>query len=183
MGNMDLELEDRLRGKDREAFKEVYISYREEFLAFGRKYGVSRNELLDIYQEANIALYRNFAVKGKKLESGTVKTYLFGIGKFKIFDLLKERKRFKQADAVPEIPQIPDYHPEPSVEVRLLRKHFGSLGESCKKILKMFYYRGLAIAEIVEQGNYKDANTVKAQKSRCLKKLRESIKSRTGKNG
>ncbi|MEL6925658.1 MAG: hypothetical protein AAFO94_16555 [Bacteroidota bacterium] len=39
----------------------------------------------------------------------------------------------------------------------------------------MFYYRGLSIAEIVEQTDYKDANTVKAYKSRCLKKLKQLI--------
>src|SRR5690606_41265434 len=34
-------------------------------------------------------------------------------------------------------------------EQELLQKHFESLGEQCKKILTLFYYRGFTIQEIM----------------------------------
>ena len=49
------------------------------------------------------------------------------------------------------------------------------LSESCKALLRLYYYRNLSIKEIVEHTNYKDANTVKSHKSRCMKRLKSMV--------
>ena len=57
-----------------------------------------------------------------------------------------------------------------------LRKAFGLLSPSCQVVLRLFYYRGLSLSDIVEQTKYNNTDTVKSHKSRCLKRLAELIK-------
>jgi len=115
--------------------------------------------------------------------NSSMKTYLFGIGKFMIFDSLKEKKRTTSYE--PQLHLVDDQieaislNPTDALseEQILLRKYFKQLGEKCKQVLTLFYYRGLSIKEIVQEAGYKDENTAKATKSRCLKMLREMINS------
>ncbi|MEM9936719.1 MAG: sigma-70 family RNA polymerase sigma factor, partial [Bacteroidota bacterium] len=53
---------------------------------------------------------------------------------------------------------------------------YQQMGDKCRELLKLFYYRGFSIKEIVVETGYKDENTVKSYKSRCLKKLKETIR-------
>ncbi len=175
MTEQELELQGRLRAGDRSAFRWVYTQYRESFLNYARKWNVSDDDILDIYQDANIALFKNFERNQLVLEKGSIKTYLFSIAKYKMYELLREKGKWMPTDTVPETAwNEPDDSPT-EWQIRLSRK-FGELGIRCQEILKLFYYRGLSNKEIVEISHWKDENTVKAQKSRCLKKLRELMR-------
>lgn len=177
MEKKQLAIQERLRNNDKKALEEVYLTYKNEFINYGLRFNVDKEDLIDVYQDSVIALYQNFITKQVHLEKSTLKTYLFGIGKHKIFDRLKEKKRFVGAVTVED-----DYEEIVSEDIVLteeqvqLQKYFVHLGESCQHILKLFYYRSLSIKEIVAQTHYKDENTVKSHKSRCLKKLIALIK-------
>ena len=112
-----------------------------------------------------------------------MKTYLFGIGKFMIYDALKEKKKIAPYEPNLHVADDPietvaiTASEELTEEQSLLRKYFKALGEKCRLVLTLFYYRGLSIKEIVLEAGYKDENNVKATKSRCLKQLREMINS------
>ncbi len=168
-----------LKSDDRLKLKQLYNQYRGEFLGFGRRYRLDQEDLLDVYQEAFLAL-RKRAVEGK-LESidSSLKTYLFGIGKYKIYDLLKAKKREVSYESEMhvvghEIQEIElDKEPLLTEKQIILRKFLNELGEKCRQVLTMFYYRGLSIKEITELAGYGNENVAKAQKSRCLKSLRE----------
>lgn len=172
------ELKD-LQSDERLKIKALYKKYRPEFLGFGKRYNLDRDTLADIYQEAFLAL-RKRALQGKLEEvDSSMKTYLFGIGKFKIYDTLKANKRevhyeTKLHIVCEEIPEI-EIQNEPLLTQKqtLLRKYLKELGEKCRQVLTMFYYRGLNIKEIAEHGGYRNENVVKAQKSRCLKTLKQ----------
>lgn len=166
----------RLRQDDKKALEEVYQKYRPAFLNYARKFGLSQEDLLDIYQDAAIAMHQNFVMKQLSLENTSIKTYLFGIGKNMIFNRLKDHSRYQEVKEMPdEIEEISWDADAPTEEQRQLALHFGKLGKSCQEILKMFYYRSLTVKEIVQLSHYKDENTVKSHKSRCLKKLVQSI--------
>ena len=47
--------------------------------------------------------------------------------------------------------------------------------EPCKSILKYYYYENFSMNKIAEAMKYKNANTVKSQKLRCMKYLEESL--------
>ena len=60
-------------------------------------------------------------------------------------------------------------------EQEQLRKAFKVLGQKCKDVLTLFYYRGFDLEEIKNSLNYTNKDVVKSQKSRCLKTLRNMI--------
>ena len=172
-----------LRSDDRLKIKELYNLYRSEFLGFGRRYKLDHDDLVDIYQEAFLAL-RKRALEGKLNQvRSSMKTYLFSIGKYMIFDKLKADKKTVQFESVLHIAgeQMEEIEvndaPPLSREQELLRKHFQQLENSCRQLLTLFYYRGLSLNEIANLKGYKSADVVKASKSRCLRTLRELINS------
>lgn len=172
-----------LKSDDRLKLKALYNKFRAPFMGFGQRYHLDSSALAEIYQEAFLAL-RKRALSGKLNDvNSSMKTYLFGIGKFMIYDTLKEKKRTISYEpnlhvVDEQIEMVTLNTPEElTLEQSLLRKHFKSLGEKCKLVLTLFYYRGLSIKEIVLEAGYKDENNVKATKSRCLKSLREMINS------
>lgn len=162
----------------------LYNSQREAFLNFGKKYGLSYDDLCDIYQEAFMALRKHALNDKLSSVNSSLKTYLFGIGKFMIFDLLKEKKRTTTYepskigihDAI-EIISTEINEEELSHEQGLLKIYFKKLGKKCQEVLTLFYSRGLSIDEIVEHSGYTDGSVVRSQKSRCLKTLKDMIKS------
>ena len=178
---MDLTQVEDLKSDDRLKLKALYNNYRDAFLHFGKGLGASEQTVLDIYQNAFLAL-RKRAVQGKldNLQS-SLKTYLFGIGKFMLFDALKKEGRTISMEnplqlvdeAVEEISIVHGH--ELTKEQQLLRTFFVKLGKKCQLVLTLYYYRGLTIEEIVEKTDYGNANTVKAQKSRCLKSLKQMM--------
>ncbi|WP_186435532.1 RNA polymerase sigma factor [Maribacter sp. MAR_2009_72] len=168
-----------LQSDDRLKLKALYNQYRAEFLGFGRYYNLDQDSLADVYQESFLAL-RKRALQGKlNTVESSMKTYLFGIGKFKIYDALKAKKKEVPYESklhlvADEIPAIEiENPPQLNEKEQLLRKYLKELGEKCRLVLTLFYYRGLTIKEIAEHADYSNENVVKAQKSRCLKTLRE----------
>lgn len=162
----------------------LYYLNRDVFFIFGKKYGLDYADLSDIYQEAFIAI-RKHALNGKlNSVKSTFKTYLFGIGKFMIFDTLKERKATDSFDPSVHInndlidPVDTETEGEDlSLEQKLLNSFFEKLGKKCREMLIMFYSRGLTVEEIAKYANYANSSVVRSQKSRCIKTLREMIKS------
>lgn len=177
MENTEATLQERLRENDKKALEEVYITYKEVFLNYAVSFNIDRDALLDIYQDSVIALFQNFVKKQTRLEKSTVKTYLFGIAKNKLYTYLKAQKRLVVTNTNFEVfEEIKSEEQELTREQKLLAKYFGEISPSCQDILKLFYYRSLSIKEIVSMTQYKDENTVKSHKSRCLKRLTELIK-------
>lgn len=167
-------LQERLRSDDKEALEEVYTGYRQEFINYSKRYPLNEDDIIDIYQDSVIAMHQNFVISQLKLTSSNVKTYLFGIGKNKLFKKLKALNRMLRIEIeTNDIYEVVDFEAHsPTEQQKVLAKNLSQISESCQTILKMFYYRGLTIEDIVELTHYKDGNTVKSQKSRCLKSLK-----------
>lgn len=175
MTEKDKSLQERMRQDDKTAMDYIYRKYKEGFINYALRFELNRTDLEDIYQDSIIALYQNFAVRNLTLDTSSIKTYLYGIGKNMIYNRLKNKNR--PIEIIDDLTGDHSYQKieEVTMEQRLLAKHFKNLGASCQNILKLFYYQGFTISEIVEKTDYKDQNTVKSHKSRCLKSLREKI--------
>src|SRR5690554_1634545 len=83
---------DKLKEEDLKALDEVYLTYKEEFFLFAKTFSITDEDIPDIYQDTIISFYEN--IQSRKLEqlSCTLKTYLFAIGKFKIYKQLNKNK-------------------------------------------------------------------------------------------
>ncbi|WCO01989.1 RNA polymerase sigma factor [Psychroserpens ponticola] len=171
------QMQSRLRRSDKHALESVYIENKTAFLNYASGFKIDKGAALDIYQDSIVAMYQNFVMNQLVLEKSSIKTYLFGIGKYKIYKYLNNEKRMitPKADALDfeEIQLEEDLPTETQIK---LSQNLKLISESCQLILKLFYYRGLTIDEIVEQTEYKDPNTVRSHKSRCLKRLKTLFK-------
>jgi len=153
----------------------IYTLYREEFINFLRK--MIRNEddyLQDIYSEAFCKLCDKIYSKTLNASTltSTMKTYLFGIGKLM---MMEHRRKLKNGAMVilSEIPDIEDDDSELMLEnEKLLAAALEQLGEPCHSLLVKKYWEGKSGEEIAVELNYKNADSVKTQRYRCMDKLR-----------
>lgn len=168
------ELDKKLVRGDESALVELYDTYKPEFLNFFRKWDINDESILDIYQESVIVIYQKFLIANHELKLSSVKTYLFGIGKHKVYDYFKSKAITTNAlEELKVESKAFELKEEPNLYEQTLAKNLKLISENCQQLLKLFYYRGLSIKDIVAKTDYKDENTVKSYKSRCLKKLKD----------
>lgn len=165
-------------GKESEVVK-LYELYRGEFFTWSRKiFGLSDDELADVFQETIIAFYYN--VKEGKLSdlSSSVKTYLFAIGKNQILKKIEKNSRLHITDNLPDVEglSIGEDLYEASERQKVISKLIDEMGEPCKSILKMFYFQRFSMDAIAENLGYKNEHVVKSQKLRCFNQLKEKTK-------
>lgn len=181
--NDSITCEDLKQGSEK-LFEQIYEENRTYFVNFARRYNLSHDDVIDVYQDAYIIFYNNVMTGKLQSLSSSVSTYLFSIGKYLILDKLRKDKkkvsseydieRVKSDDAIMSSIEIED--DELSVEQQLLAKYFETLGKQCQRLLTLFYYRGYNIKDIMAKENYNTENVVKSQKSRCMKTLKDKIK-------
>jgi len=56
-------------------------------------------------------------------------------------------------------------------KIKSVTQAIDSLGDSCRRILDCYYFEQLSMAEIAYQLGYKNKDTVKNLKYKCLKRL------------
>lgn len=162
----------KLKNGENSEIAKLYKEYKAGFILFLKRYGLSNEELADIYQDSFIVLMEN-AQKGylDNLKAD-IKTYLFSIGKFKVFKELKKPT---------ELPEVDWYGMEEEFEthqesVEKLELAIPKLGKRCFDILRLFYYEEKKLDEIQDILGYSKKDVLKSQKSRCLQQLKEIYK-------
>ncbi|TYB75903.1 RNA polymerase sigma factor [Bizionia myxarmorum] len=164
-----------LKKGDEKTIHFIYNEYKPGFLMFAGRYTLSKDDLLDVYQDAIVALCEN-ARKGNLDElKSSIKTYFFSIGKYMIYAQLKKRNQTTTYENIDNFHFEWDDYDENITNVQLVRMRevFRDLGEQCKKVLSLFYYEEKKLEEITQLMNYENKNVAKSQKSRCIKKLRD----------
>jgi RNA polymerase sigma factor (sigma-70 family) len=139
----------------------------------------SRQDAEDIFQEVIVA-FIDLVQKDKFRGESTVKTFLFSLNRFTWLDELKRRGRALAREEKYERGQekveldtsaiIADREGKAEV-VRLVAE----LGESCRKILLLFYYENLSMKEILEIMHYENEQVVRNKKYKCLKQLEQMV--------
>lgn len=168
---------DQLKQKKLKTLDQVYLTYKEEFFLFARSMSFPEEAISDLYHETIISFYEN--IQNGKLNTLTcsLKTYLFAIGKFKMYKELQENKKLSADDVI--------IHSQDEVKTfevdintrkqQVLKNAFAELGSRCKEILELYYYEGLNLDEIQNFLGYSSKDVLKSQKSRCLKQLKEFV--------
>lgn len=169
-----------LKKGDNATLQRIYEDNRNVFINFSKRYNISKNDAVDIYQDAIIALHEN-AVNGKiNSLNSSVSTYLFAIGKNKIFQLLRKNKTVDlnqniTIESTNEILDVNFYEDKPTKRQNLIIENLKRLGKRCVEVLKLFYYQGFNLDEITKILNYSSKEVLKSQKSRCIKQLKKII--------
>lgn len=166
---------DALKKGDEKAIRTFYNDHKNGFILFAKRYNLGQDDLIDIYQDAIIALIEN-ARKGKLDDlKSTVATYLFGIGKFMIFQKFKRDGKTVPLDDFEKVEMVYDDYSEEetNLQVKMLQNGFQKLGKQCQKVLRLFYYEEKKLDEIQNLLGYTNKDVLKSQKSRCLKQLKK----------
>lgn len=161
----------RIKEGDDQVIQKVYNTYRDEFIVWANKYHhCDFEEAKEVYQICMVQLYENI-VNGKlTVLTSNLKTYLFGIGKNKIREI-----RSFNAKKITEIGGE-----DTTTEDRLLHESIldkveealNHLGDPCKKLLELFYYQKMSLVQITDLLDYKNTDTTKSLKYKCLGRLR-----------
>ncbi len=178
---IDKSLLEGLKAGNNKVLKSIYLDHKEAFLNYVRRYGLERHEAVDIYQDAILALRENVAT-GRLVElKSTLKTYLFSIGKYLVFDYLRANKKMTPVDfKAIENDYFSEgfeilFKEESNPKEEQLERAFSTLGSKCKAILTLFYYQGYSIEEIANILDYNNKDVAKSQKSRCLRTLKDIL--------
>jgi RNA polymerase sigma factor (sigma-70 family) len=170
---------DAIKNGNKKELAEVYKAYRSEFVGWATgHYQCSKEEARDIYQSSIIVFYDNIMRERLQQLNGSVKTYLFAIGKNKILELRRRDKRF---DVHVELHSVDVEDPGDSDKVQresdltAVQHGLERLGEPCRTMLELYYYHETGLDKLAEMFHYKNGDTVKNLKSRCLSRLRDLV--------
>ncbi|WP_288371563.1 sigma-70 family RNA polymerase sigma factor [uncultured Algoriphagus sp.] len=141
----------------------------------------TEEEAADIIQESMLVMVQMIK-SGKFRGESTIKSMLYSISKNKWISEIR-RKRSSLARHGNYLTK----HEENELDVseaitrqenlNFVMTLFDKLGETCKKILKLFYYEDMAMKEICEKMEFSSEQVLRNKKYKCLKSLIESVKS------
>ena len=158
---------------------EIYKAYRSEFVGWASShFQCTKEEARDIYQASIITMYDNIIHEKLQQLNGSAKTYLFAIGKNKIMELRRADKKFDLNQEVQNIEiadEVDDEKQQKEKHLKIVQHCMEKLGEPCRTMLELFYYHNTDLNKLAETLHYKNGDTVKNLKSRCLFRLRELV--------
>lgn len=173
MDNQQL-IENLRSGKNQNAIKELYKAF-PSIRHFILNHGGNDDEARDVFQESLFVLYRNTQKPDFKL-TASVNTYLYSICKFMWKDELIKKNR-QVTYEIKDVPQddIVDYF-EFEKQTNWLNEVINSLGQKCIQILQLYYYHKNSMEQIASLLDYKNTNTVKTQKYKCIERAKQIAK-------
>lgn len=162
--------------------EQVYLRYRNEFVKWSMaRFRISEDDALDHYQDT-VAVFFEKAINGSlgEIES-SLKTFLFGIGKNKVKQQFDVNSRMEKHEAgLTEHYQFLASDDDASQIYEQARSQtkdlFSLLGDSCREILRLFYFEKRSMSEIARIMNHKSEAVSRTTKKRCLEKLRSESK-------
>lgn len=178
----DAEIVDNL-SKNRDVDPSLKFLYRSHYEFLGR-YVVNNNgdwdDAQDIFQEVMVA-FVNLVKAGKFRGESSVKTFLYSLNKNIWLNELKKRGRTQVREMKYEkASEKTERGINATLEAREanagLMKVMDELGETCKKILLLYYYENQSMKEILTSLNYENEQVVRNKKYKCLKRLEELLK-------
>jgi len=158
----------------------LYAVCRPKFLRWGQEnHRTGVHDLADIFQQAVVIMVLNIESGRLSTLTGTLCTYLFGIGKKLIQALLRKQKRVSMpGDELLPPPRENDLGMEARIieeqETNRLWADVDALGEPSRSILVLTYKEGLNSQEIADVLGYASADVVRQLRKRCIDKLRKS---------
>jgi RNA polymerase sigma factor (sigma-70 family) len=137
----------------------------------------SRQDAEDIYQEALIILVRKVQAPDFVLSS-SLNTYLYGICRYLWNDRLRQKNKVIEVEAE----KVPLSFSESDVELlsrevenKLSEQAFLLLGEKCRQLLLLFYFKKKPLKDIAGLLGFSSEKVAKNQKYRCLEKAKENL--------
>ncbi len=182
----DRELVQNLRSGNRlnESIKTLYRDHFESLSWFIINNSGSQQDAEDVFQEV-VLNFIELVQKDKFRGESSVKTFLFSMNKFM---WLNELKRKGRSDARELKYENARNENEPDMGHQLADREarkkvmdvVEQLGETCKKILVLFYYENMPMKDILKTLDYENEQVVRNKKYKCLKQLEKMLTDNPG---
>lgn len=156
--------------------KEVYILYKGEVINWlSSKFNIDSDDATDIFQTSVIIFYDN--VMSGKLTTLTcdLKFYLQGIGQnLALQNLRSSKKLICSKEMIIHHIYSENFEIYKEEDFSAASAGLKELGESCQKLLELYYYKSKSMEEITHILGYKNRDTTKNQKYKCLLRLQNN---------
>ena len=171
----------RIKTDENAALKELYTSLRNECVSWiVSKHKLDTDQAKEIFQASVIILYDN-VMSGKLIRlTSSIKSYLYSICRNKALEQLRHNRKQTSFELI--------FHPADTSEdqseekqlfeqrIEAVRIAMNNMGDPCKSLLQLYYYKKLSMADITNLMGYKNADTTKNQKYKCIKRLQSIFK-------
>ena len=178
----DAELEEAIREKNmlEQAIRQLYQQHGEITRSFIMGKGGTAQDADDIFQETVIA-FIDTVQKGKFRQESGIRTFLISISKHLWYNEIRKRQRAENREKLYESDrEIEEEGIGRIIQDRELKQQLNQLlqdlGDSCRKILELFYYENLSMKEIVSHMHYENEQVVRNKKYKCLQQLTDKMK-------
>jgi len=147
-----------------------------------RKNSGSKEDAEDVVQEA-IIVYLKISAKPGFHETSKPETLLFAIARNIWLYQLRQNKRMPYTDSdellmIAGIEEL-DIIIEKEEQLKKIEYILNDLGEKCRQLLEMFYFRKIDMKTIAEKLEFRNDKVAKAMKYKCLAHAKELIQKQT----
>lgn len=158
----------------------IYQEYSNTIQSFILANSGTQQDAEDIFQET-VVTFIDLVKKNRFRGEASIKTFLVAIARNGWLNELKKRERsdirekvFESSRDLTEM-DVSQYIADMEVKQQFVNV-LGKLGESCKKLLTLFYYENLSMKDILKHLHYENEQVVRNKKYKCLQSLTELIK-------
>lgn len=137
-----------------------------------KKNSLGKEEAKNMTHEAVIAFHNN-SLKHDFILTCKLSTYMYSILRNQMLLIHAEKKRDRkfvdtQSDFIDNIEEQEEY----SDKEKQLGDALNRIDQRCRKIISDFYYKKLSMETIAKENDFKNADSAKSQKAKCIKELK-----------
>ena len=163
--------------------EELYARYRADFFRWaGRRVEANRQDMEDAWQDAVIAFYTQIMTGKLTTLRYEARVWLFSVGYKRLLNHRRKIRRILWQDKIDEALRqdaswldIPENHSH-SGKKESLHTAMKTMSDQCREMLVQRYFLEKSIEEIQREWEHNSANTTSATLSRCLKRLKDLLK-------
>ena len=137
--------------------------------------GCPRTDAEDIFQEALLILCRKTEEPGFVLEADAF-YYVKSTSRFLWYNQARTEKKQATFELTTDVMQIDEDWLEKENRLNGIEAAIAQIGRQCREILTFFYGKKLSMEEIAQKVGLRNEKVVKAQKYRCIQKVKEQLK-------
>ena len=161
--------------------KNLYNNNRIKIFSMVLKNNGTYDDDCDILQEGVITVWNNYRAKKINDLNCTLDTYLYSVCRNKWLNELRRRGKSSLklineaiAEQIPNESEV-DMLIENEAKIKVIENGLTSLGDTCQKVLRLFYYENRSMEEIASQTGLSSENAAKTKKYKCLQQLKKKV--------
>ncbi len=155
--------------------KEITTLYKEwpKIRSFMKLHSCDEGTAEDLFQEA-LLVYLRKRREGLELDVDAF-FYVKKTCYFLWMNQAKKKKNYRETELAFDISSEEETFLEKEEKISEIEKSIAFIGEKCQQLLNFFYVDKLSMQQIAEKLNLDNEKATKAQKYRCIQKLKEKV--------